>query len=374
MARKQHTPEEKAQLVLEALRGERTINEIASSNNIHPNMLSKWKRDAESNLYTLFQDNAAKERREKKAHEEELQELYAQIGKLTTQNEWLKKNLVSELSVPERRLLVDMNAVDLPVSTQAELLGLNRSGLYYKPVSKSEDDLVVKLHIDKIYTAHPEYGYRRICWHLNEKDHIPINRKAVLRHMREMGIQAVYPRQNTSKAAPGNPIYPYLLKNLQITRPDQVWSIDITYIPIKTDWLYLVAIIDWFSRYVLDWRISDSMEIDFVLDVSHSALRHGIPEIMNSDQGSHFTSPKYTRIFLDAGAKISMDHRGRAYDNIFIERLWRSVKYEDVYPKAYDTPRDARIGIHNYMEHYNCERPHSSLGYKTPKDVYEDRP
>lgn len=273
----------------------------------------------------------------------------------------------------ERRLLVDMNAPILPISVQADLLGLNRSGLYYKPVPPSEEDLRIKLVIDKIYTRFPTYGYRRICWYLNEKEHLLINHKAVLQHMREMGIQAIYPRQNTSKPEPANKIYPYLLKGLKIDHPDHVWSIDITYIPIKNDWLYLVAIIDWYSRYVLDWQLSDTMEIDFVLDTSHKALKISTPEIMNSDQGSHFTSPKYTQIFLDAGVRISMDHRGRAYDNIFIERLWRTVKYEDVYPNAYETPREARIGINRFMKYYNHERPHSRLQYRTPEEVYRDR-
>ena len=152
-----------------------------------------------------------------------------------------------------------------------------------------------------------------------------------------------------------------------------VWSIDITYIPVKTDWLYLTAIIDWFSGYVLQWELSDSMEIDFVMDTSKKALKVSTPEIMNSDQGSHFTSPQFTKIFLDAGSKISMDHRGRAYDNIFVERLWRTVKYEDVYPHGYETPREARSGISRFMAYYNHERPHSSLEYKTPEEVYWDR-
>ena len=165
MARKQHTPEEKAKLVLEALRGERTINEIASENNIHPNMLSKWKREAETNLFLLYQDSSAKERKARKEHEAEVQELYAQIGKLTTQNEWLKKNLVSKLSVSERRLLVDMDDSDIPISAQASLLDLNRSGLYYRPIPPSREDLAIKLHIDKIYTAHPEFGYIQVNRH-----------------------------------------------------------------------------------------------------------------------------------------------------------------------------------------------------------------
>lgn len=258
----------------------------------------------------------------------------------------------------------------MPLSMQASLLGLNRSGLYYKPVKPSENELAVKMLIDKIYTSHPEYGYRRICWWLNNKSNIHINHKTVLKHMREMGIQAIYPRQNTSKPVVGHKIYPYLLKGLKIDHPDHVWSIDITYIPIKTDWLYLVAIIDWYSRYVLHWELSDTLEIRFVLDACRTALKRSVPEIMNSDQGSHFTSTKYTNLFLKVGSKISMDHRGRAFDNIFIERLWRTVKYEDIYPKAYECPRDARIGINDYMHYYNSERPHSSLEYNTPEDVY----
>lgn len=233
--------------------------------------------------------------------------------------------------------------------------------------------MAVKLLIDKIYTAHPEFGYRRICWWLNNKYNVHINHKTVLRYMRKMGIQAIYPRQNTSKPAPGHKIYPYLLRGLKINHPNHVWSIDITYVPVKTDWLYLVAIIDWYSRYVLHWGLSDTLEIGFVLDTCKAALKDSIPEIMNSDQGSHFTSTKYTQLFIAAGSKISMDHRGRAFDNIFIERLWRTVKYENIYPKAYGCPREARIGINEYMHYYNADRPHSSLQYRTPKDVYRNR-
>ena len=176
-----------------------------------------------------------------------------------------------------------MNGSTLPISVQASLLELNRSGLYYQPAPHSTEDLYIKQMIDKIYTRYPMYGYRRICWYLNEKEHYLINHKAVLRHMQEMGIQAIYPRQNTSKPEHANKVYPYLLKGLKIDHPDQVWSIDITYIPVKTDWLYLVAIIDWYSRFVLHWQLSDTMEIGFVLDTSHKALKVSKPEIMNSD-------------------------------------------------------------------------------------------
>ena len=185
-----------------------------------------------------------------------------------------------------------MNGSTLPISVQASLLELNRSGLYYQPAPHATEDLYIKQMIDRIYTRYPMHGYRRICWCLNEKEHYLINHKAVLRHMQEMGIQAVYPRQNTSKPEPANKIYPYLLKGLKIDHPDQVWSIDITYIPVKTDWLYLVAIIDWYSRFVLHWQLSDTMEIGFVLDTSHKALKVSRPEIMNSDYAEEKTMPK----------------------------------------------------------------------------------
>lgn len=282
----------------------------------------------------------------------------------------LKKNLVSKFTTLQRRQLVDFMGKSLSVSQQAELLEINRSSLYYKPVAPDSDDLLIKMHIDKIYTAHPEFGYRRICAWLNRYNEIVINHKAVLRHMREMGIQAVYPRENTSKPEPANPIYPYLLRGLNISHSNQVWSIDITYIPIRSSWLYLVAIIDWYSRYVLSWMLDDTMDIGFVLETSCNALNIATPEIMNSDQGSQFTSPQYTGIFQAAGSKISMDHRGRAYDNIFIERLWRTVKYENVYPQEYNNPKEARIGINKYMKYYNHERLHQSLGYRTPEELY----
>lgn len=286
-------------------------------------------KEAVTGLPSIFENDTAKKRKEQKAHEAELDGLYAQIGRLTTQNEWLKKNLASELCTSQRRQLVDLGSIELSVSKQAELLGLNRTSLYYRPVPPSREDLDIKMHIDRIYTAHPESGYRRICAWLSRYENIHINHKTVYRHMREMGIQAVCPRQDTSRPGPANTIYPYLLKGLHIDRPDHVWSIDITYVPIQSPWLYLVAIIDWYPRYVLDWQIDDTLDIGLVLEASRNALEISIPEIMDSDQGSHFTSPRYTEIFLGAGRRISMDHRGRAYDNIFIERLWRTVKYEN---------------------------------------------
>jgi len=274
------------------------------------------------------------------------------------------------MSRAERQAMVEPDKEGISVTVQASLLGINRTSLYYKPKAPNPEDLATKAAIDRIYTKHPSFGYRRITVWLNKYEGMLINHKKTLRHMREMGIQAQYLRPNTSKPNLANKVYPYLLSGLAITKPDQVWSIDITYIPIRKSWLYLVAIMDWYSRYVISWMIDDTLEIGFVLATCESALKTTVPIIMNSDQGSHFTSPQYTALFLDAGSKISMDHRGRAYDNIFIERLWRTVKYEDVYPNQYETPRDARAGIRDYMFHYNQERPHQSLGYQTPAEVY----
>jgi putative transposase len=253
---------------------------------------------------------------------------------------------------------------------QADLLGINRTSLYYKPRLIDELDLSIKAAIDRAYTAHPEFGYRRVAVWLRKRENLTVNRKAVLRHMREMGVQAVYPRQNTSRPNPANKVYPYLLSGLKITGPDHVWGIDITYVPIRRSWFYLVAILDWYSRYVVAFALDDTLEIGFVLEACKAALKEASPEIMNSDQGSHFTSPKYTELFLGAGSRISMNHKGRAFDNIFVERLWRTVKYEDVYPRSYETQRDARRGLSRYLHYYNHERPHQSLGYRTPSEVY----
>lgn len=268
--------------------------------------------------------------------------------------------------------MIDLDHREIPVSMQANLLSVNRTSLYYKASEPKEDYLSLNKKIDEIYTEYPFFGYRKITSWLKDHYDTEVDKKTVYTRMREMGIEAIYPKKNLSKKDPENKVYPYLLKGLEINMPNQVWSIDITYIPIKKSFLYLVAIIDWYSRYVVSWEIDDTLEIEFVLNTCNNALIKNKPEIMNSDQGSHFTSPKYTRLFENENCKISMDHRGRAYDNIFIERLWRSVKYENVYLQDYSYPREARIGIKDYMEFYNNKRPHQSLEYKTPAKVYFD--
>lgn len=257
----------------------------------------------------------------------------------------------------------------LALSRQAELLGISRSSLYYRPAAPSQREITLKKRIDEIYTQYPFYGYRRIHQQLLH-DGFALNRKTVQLYMREMGLQAIYPGPNLSKRDLQHRVFPYLLKGLSITKPYQVFGTDITYIRLKSGWLYLVAIIDWYSRYVVSWELSDTLEEEFVLKAVRLALEKGQPEILNSDQGSHFTSPQYTKLVLDAGVKGSMDGRGRALDNVFTERLWRSLKYECVYINEFESPKEARRLIAEYFEFYNNIRLHQALDYRTPAQVH----
>jgi len=223
--------------------------------------------------------------------------------------------------------------------------------------------------IDRQYLATPFYGARKIAAWLKSQGY-RVNRKRVRRLMRIMGLKAIYRRPRTSKPAPGHKIYPYLLSGLKITRPNQVWAADITYIPMARGFLYLVAIIDWYSRYVLSWRLSNTLDASFCVDALEEALKKGKPEIFNTDQGAQFTSEAFTGLLQQHGVRISMDGKGSYNDNLFIERLWRTVKYEEVYLKAYQDGRDARVGLGDYFRFYNTERPHQALGYRTPAEVF----
>ena len=229
--------------------------------------------------------------------------------------------------------------------------------------------MAVKHRIDEIYTEHPFYGSRRITVQLCREGKT-INRKAVQRHMREMGIAGICPGPNLSQRHQEHRVYPYLLRQVSAAYPNHVWGIDITYVRLQQGWLYLVAVLDWFSRYVVSWQLDDTLDIDFVLVAVDQALAHDKPVIWNSDQGSHFTSPQYTQRLLAAEVQISMDGKGRALDNIFTERLWRTVKYEEVYLHDYQTPKQAHTGLTTYFDFYNYRRPHQSLDYLTPAEVF----
>jgi putative transposase len=253
------------------------------------------------------------------------------------------------------------------------LLQLNRSGWYYQPKKITDEELSLMKLIDRIYLEIPFYGSRKIADHLRKLGH-RINRKRVQRLMRLMGIRAIYRRPKTSKPWKGHKVYPYLLKGLKVTRPNQVWSADITYIPMAKGFLYLVAIIDWYSRYVLSWRLSNTLDSDFCVEALEEALRTGRPEIFNTDQGSQFTGDEFTGMLKKHDIRISMDGKGSYNDNLFIERLWRTVKYEEVYLKVYQNGREARISLSNYFRFYNSERSHQSLGYRTPAEVFTPTP
>lgn len=269
----------------------------------------------------------------------------------------------------EKKLLINKNHEKISIVRQAELLAISRSSIYY--MQKINPDELKKLAaLDKLYTDHPFYGSRRLRFALNDECKILIGREQTQRLMRILGIEAIYPKHKTSIPATGHKIYPYLLRNLPIIRPNQVWSTDITYIPLENSFCYLTVILDWFSRYVLTWELSETMETEFCARALKSALTRAIPEIHNSDQGSQFTSTEYTGILKTNQIQISMDGRGRCLDNIFTERLWRTVKYEDIYLKHYDSISHAYEGLKNYFPFYNEKRRHQSLKYRTPKEVY----
>lgn len=279
----------------------------------------------------------------------------------------LKKNLAC--STEDKRHVVGPKSKIIPVGRQCELLGLPRSTYYYQPIRGNKYNEHLMRLIDEEYTRHPFYGSPKMTLWLHKQGE-QVNHKRVERLMRQMGIMATVPGPHTSRPHPEHNIYPYLLRDLDINRPDQVWASDITYIRMSKGFLYLVAIMDWFSRYVLSWRLSNSLDVYFCLEALEEALSISRPEIYNTDQGSQFTSPKYTDRLKEDQVKISMDGRGRFQDNIFVERLWRSVKYEEVYLKDYRNGCEAYESLKEYFSFYNQERPHVSLNNRTPEIVY----
>lgn len=269
----------------------------------------------------------------------------------------------------EKRALIDRNHM-IPIARQAALLGISRASAYALPAPPSTDDLALFAAVDRLYTAHPYYGTRRLAYVLKRDEGIEAGRKRIRTAMRILGLEALYPKRNTSAPNHAHRIYPYLLKNVVASYPNHIWGTDITYIRLAHGFCYLVAVLDWYSRYVVHWELSATLEIPFCIENIRRALETGTPDTHNSDQGSHFTSPQYTEPLIEAGVRISMDGRGRCMDNIFTERLWRTVKYEDVYLKGYATIEEACQGLTDYFAFYNTERPHQSLDYRTPASVY----
>jgi putative transposase len=272
-------------------------------------------------------------------------------------------------SIDAKRALIEPGHQVISLRRQCALIGLPRATYYYEPARESPFNLQLMRLIDEQYLKTPFYGWPRMTAHLRRQGYA-VNHKRVQRLMRIMGLQAIYPKYKTTVAAPGHTVYPYLLRDLEITRPNQVWSADITYVPIQHGFLYLVAILDWFSRYVLAWQLSNTLDGRFCLDALNEALLAGRPEIFNTDQGVQFTAVEFTGCLEALGIRITMDGRGRALDNIFIERLWRSVKYEDIYLKDYTSVPELEAGLHTYFRFYNLERPHQSLAYRTPAEAH----
>lgn len=274
------------------------------------------------------------------------------------------------LPLATRRSWVEPSA-EYSFRRQCRLAGIPRSSMYYVPAPESEENLLLMRLIDEQYMRHPEFGYPRMTDWLKEQGH-EVNHKRVARLMGRMGLQAITPGPHTSKPAPGHRIYPYLLRDLLIERVNQVWSTDITYIPMRHGFMYLTAVMEWHSRYVLAWELSNTLESEFCVAALKRALTRGTPEIFNTDQGAQFTSDAFTGVLLKRRIAISMDGRGRALDNVFIERLWWSVKYEEVYPRSYADGHELHQGLDSYFDYYNNERRHTALDKRTPAEVFNE--
>ena len=362
--RRRHRNEFKFKVALEAARGLKTINEIASEYNLHPNQVSSWKKKLLEEGPVVFSSNAARHLREQEARETEL---YEQIGRLKMELEWLKKKLPA--SIEAKRAMIESKHPTLSIRRQCQLVDLNRSTYYSEPADESPFNLLLMRLIDEEYTRAPFYGYRKMTVRLGKRGY-HVNHKRVARLMQKMGLQAVCPRPRTSIPDKQHQKYPYLLRGLDINRSNQVWAADITYVPMPLGLIYLVAIMDWFSRFVLAWQLSNTLGGAFCLDTLRMALRQSQPKIFNTDQGVQFTAHAFTDELEAADIRVSMDGRGRVFDNIFVERLWRTVKYEDIYIKEYATVPPLTAGLADYFHLYNYERPHQSLAYRTPAAIH----
>ena len=364
--RRNHSPAFKARVALEAIKGEKTLAELAQQFDVHANQITTWRTQLLEGAAGVFGPGGGAE------PAIDVKRLHAKIGELTLENNF-GRSARQGGSVAERKAMID-RAHDLPVSRQARALGISRGSVYYLPKPASVIDLAIMRRMDELHLDYPFAGSRMLRDLLRQEGFV-IGRLRVASLMKKMAIDAIYRRPNTSKPTPGHKVYPYLLRKLAITRPNQVWATDISYIPMARGFVYLVAIVDWFSRKVLAWRVSISMDVSFCIEALEEALaRYGKPEIFNTDQGSQFTSQAFTSVLQRSGIAISMDGRGAWRDNVVVERLWRSVKYEEVYLRAYGGVSEARASIGRYFEFYNGKRPHSSLGARTPDQMYFDNP
>ena len=371
-SRRNFSAEFKTNLVLQLLKGEKELNVFAVENDIQPNLLRNWKKEFLTNASLAFDNKREYNLREKLAEERKEKAEYAKkVGQLTMQVDWLKKNLKKLSDLTTRVNLVQnlSTTKELPVSTGAKLLGINRTSVYYGGIPVSEEELECKAVIDHLHTDNPTWGARQMSAQLKLRGY-QVGRRKAGRYMREMDITPIYPKMNLSKRMKQAKVCPYLLRNTVIDRPNQAWSIDITYIPMKHGFLYLTAIIDWYSRCIVGWDVDDTLDTTMVINACKKAFKVAKPLIINSDQGSQFTSDKYIDFIRNSGIRQSMDGKSRRADNIMIERWFRSFKYEEAYLTDYANLKEAREAIGRYIYTYNFERCHQSIGNKRPAEVY----
>ena len=371
-SRRNFSAEFKTNLVLQLLKGEKELNVLAVENDIQPNLLRNWKKEFLANASLAFDNKREDNLREKLAEERKEKAEYAKmVGQLTMQVDWLKKNLkkLSDLTTRVNLVRNLSTTKELPVSTGAKLLGINRTSVYYGGIPVSEEELECKAIIDHLHTDNPTWGARQMSAQLKLRGY-QVGRRKAGRYMREMDITPIYPKMNLSKRMKQAKVCPYLLRNAVIDRPNQAWSIDITYIPMKHGFLYLTAIIDWYSRCIVGWDVDDTLDTTMVINACKKAFKVAKPLIINSDQGSQFTSDKYIDFIRNSGIRQSMDGKSRWADNIMIERWFRSFKYEEAYLTEYANLKEAREAIGRYIYTYNFERCHQSIGNKRPAEVY----
>ncbi|WP_186806533.1 IS3 family transposase [Rhizobium leguminosarum] len=363
--RRNHSPAFKAKVALAAIRGEQTLVELSQQFDVHANQIKQWKDQLLEGATGVFGDEA---KAEPAGPTVDVKTLHAKIGELTLENGFFVR-CARKGGIAGRKEMIDREH-KLSVVRQAKLLGFSRGSVYYSPRPVSDVDLALMRRIDELHLDYPFAGSRMLQG-LLKAEGLQTGRLHVATLMKKMGIEAIYRRPNTSKPAPGHKVYPYLLRKLAVTRPNQVWAMDLTYIPMARGFVYLCAVVDWFSRKVLSWRLSITMEAAFCIEAVEEALaRYGKPDIFNTDQGSQFTSVDFTAVLKNADIAISMDGKGAWRDNVFVERLWRSIKYEEIYLHAYKSVSEARAAIGRYLSFYNTRRPHSSLDRQTPDRAY----
>ena len=361
----------KSDLVIDLLKGEKDLNTLATENNIQPNLLRNWKREFLNNASAVFDDKREENLKEKLVEERKEKAEYAKkVGQLTMQVDWLKKNLKKFADLTTRVNLVRnlLTTKELPASVGASLLDINRTSIYYKGSPVSDDELACKEIIDHLHTDNLTWGARQMSAQLKARGY-RVGRRKARRYMNEMDIHPIYPKMNLSKRMQQAKVCPYLLRNAVIDKPNQAWSIDITYIPIKHGFLYLTAVIDWYSRCIVGWEVDDTLDTRMVLNALNKAFKIAKPQILNSDQGCQFTSQQYIDFVKENGIRQSMDGKSRWADNIMIERWFRSFKYEEAYLTQYNNIKEARAVIKRYVHTYNFERYHSTLDYPHQRNI-----